>query len=37
MELTGWPVMSFLRGRQLLDGQTLPAKPFGAYLARHPA
>jgi dihydroorotase-like cyclic amidohydrolase len=37
MELKGWPVMTVLRGRQLLDGQSLSAEPFGEYLARTPA
>lgn len=37
MELTGWPVMTFLRGRQLLDQQQLSAQPFGTYLSRTPA
>jgi predicted transcriptional regulator len=34
MELTGWPVLSLLRGRTLLDRERLPDQPSGTYLAR---
>ena len=37
MNLTGWPVMTLLRGRTLLDDRDLPGVSFGTYLARTPA
>jgi len=36
MELTGWPVMTLLRGRPLLEERSLVDRPFGMYLARTP-